>query len=156
MSKVAAIQMASAPQRDVNLMEAGRLIQLARHQGAELVVLPENFPIMGMQETDKVEIRETFDDGPIQHFLSEQARKYKIWVVGGTVPLQCDDPGKILAASILYNADGEAVARYDKIHLFDADLANEESYKGIGNYRQRRAGGGGGHAVWPFRSGDML
>ena len=129
MSKVAAIQMASAPQCDANLMEAGRLIQLAAHQGAELVVLPENFPVMGMQETDKVKIREACGDGPIQHFLSDQARKYKLWIVAGTVPLQSDDAGKILAASILYNAGGEAVARYDKIHLFDADLANGESYK---------------------------
>ena len=129
MSKVAAIQMASAPQRDANLMEAARLIQLAKEQGAELVVLPENFPIMGMEETDKVDIREPYGDGPIQSFLHEQAKKHKLWVVGGTVPLQCDDPGKIIAATMLYNAEGEVVARYDKIHLFDVDLEGEESYK---------------------------
>ena len=129
MSKVAAIQMASAPQRDANLMEAGRLIQLAKEQGAELVVLPENFPIMGMEETDKVDIREPYKDGPIQTFLHEQARKHKLWIVGGTVPLQCDDPGKILAATMLYDDQGEVVARYDKIHLFDVDLDKEESYK---------------------------
>ncbi|MEM8844865.1 MAG: carbon-nitrogen hydrolase family protein [Pseudomonadota bacterium] len=129
MSKVAAIQMASAPQRDANLMEAGRLIQLAKEQGSELVVLPENFPIMGMEETDKVEIREPYGVGPIQSFLHEQAKKHKIWIVGGTIPLQYDDPGKIIAATLLYNSDGDIVARYDKIHLFDVDLDNEESYK---------------------------
>lgn len=129
MSTVAAIQMASAPQAETNLFEAGRLIQLAKDQGAELVVLPENFAIMGMEETDKVKIREKFNDGPIQSFLSDQARKHNIWLVGGTIPLECDDPNKILAACILYNADGEVVARYDKIHLFDVDLDNEESYK---------------------------
>lgn len=129
MSKVAAIQMASAPQRDANLMEARRLIHLAKDQGAELVVLPENFPIMGIQESDKVEIREAYGDGPIQTFLSEQAAKHGIWIVGGTVPIWCDDPNKIIAASILYNAQGEEVARYEKIHLFDVELGNEESYK---------------------------
>ena len=129
MSKVAAIQMASAPQRDANLMEASRLIHLAKEQEAELVVLPENFPIMGMEETDKVDIREPFGEGRIQNFLQDQARKHELWIVGGTVPLQCDDPNKILAATILYNSQGEAVARYDKIHLFDVDLDNEESYK---------------------------
>ena len=129
MSTVAAIQMASAPQADANLFEAGRLIQLAKEQGAELIVLPENFAIMGMEETDKVKIREKYNDGPIQSFLSDQARKHNIWLVGGTLPLQCDDPNKILAACILYNSDGEAVARYDKIHLFDVDIENEESYK---------------------------
>ncbi|MEM7304195.1 MAG: carbon-nitrogen hydrolase family protein [Pseudomonadota bacterium] len=129
MSKVAAIQMASAPQRDANLMEAARLIQLAKEQGAELIVLPENFPIMGIEETDKVAIREPYNEGPIQNFLHEQARKHKLWVVGGTVPLQCDDPTKILAATMIYDDQGEVVARYDKIHLFDVDLDNEESYK---------------------------
>lgn len=129
MSKVAAIQMASAPQRDANLMEAGRLIQMAKDQGAELVVLPENFPIMGVEETDKVAIREPFNDGPIQSFLRDQAIKHKLWIVGGTVPLKCDNPNKILAATILYNSDGDVVARYDKIHLFDVNLENNESYK---------------------------
>lgn len=129
MSTVAAIQMASAPQYDANLLEAGRLIQSAKEQGAELIVLPENFPLMGMEESVKVQIREKFNDGPIQAFLSEQARKHKVWLVGGTIPIECDDPNKILAASIVYNAEGEVVARYDKIHLFDVDLENEESYK---------------------------
>ena len=129
MSKVAAIQMASAPQRDANLMEAGRLIQMAKEQGAELIVLPENFPIMGAEESDKVDIRETYKDGPIQNFLSDQAKKHGVWIVGGTVPLQCDDPNKILAACIVYNSEGEVVARYDKIHLFDVELGGEESYK---------------------------
>lgn len=129
MSKVAAIQMASAPQRDANLMEAGRLIQLAKEQGAELVVLPENFPIMGVEETDKVEIREPYGDGVIQSFLREQAKKHAVWIVGGTIPISCDDPNKIIAASILYNDQGEEVVRYEKIHLFDVELGGEESYK---------------------------
>ncbi len=129
MSKVAAIQMASAPQRDANLMEAGRLIQLAKEQGAELVVLPENFPIMGVNESDKVDIREPYNDGPIQNFLGDQAKKHGVWIVGGTVPIQCDDPNKILAVCMLYNSQGEVVARYDKIHLFDVELGNEESYR---------------------------
>ena len=111
MSTVAAIQMASAPQADANLFEAGRLIQLAKEQGAELIVLPENFAIMGMEETDKVKIREKYGDGPIQAFLRDQARKHNVWLVGGTIPLECDDPNKILAACVLYNSDGEAVAR---------------------------------------------
>lgn len=129
MSKVAAIQMASAPQRDANLIEAGRLIQLAKDQGAELVVLPENFPIMGVNESDKVDIREPYKNGPIQTFLSKQAKKHGVWIVGGTIPLECDDPNKIIAACIVYNAEGEVVARYDKIHLFDVELGTDESYK---------------------------
>jgi len=65
----------------------------------------------------------------MQTFLSEQARKHQIWIVGGTIPIWYDDPNKIIAACILYNAQGEVVARYEKIHLFDVELGNDESYK---------------------------
>ena len=129
MSKVAAIQMASGPNVDGNLHEAGRLIAQAVSAGAELVVLPENFAIMGIKEEDKVAIRETFGKGPIQKFLSEQAKLHNIWIVGGTVPLECPDPKKIFAACLLYDNKGVCIERYDKIHLFDVDLVDTgESY----------------------------
>ena len=62
--KVAAVQMASGPNVNANLIEVGRLIDLAASAGAELVVLPENFAIMGMKEQDKVQIREELGAGP--------------------------------------------------------------------------------------------
>ncbi len=121
--------MASSPNVDANLREAGRLISQAADAGAELVVLPENFAIMGIEEEDKVAVRETQGDGPIQAFLSEQAKQHNVWLVGGTVPLVCDDPNKILAACLVYNNEGNLVERYDKIHLFDVDLVDTgESY----------------------------
>ena len=129
MSKVAAIQMASSPNVDANLHEASRLITQAAAAGAELIVLPENFAIMGIEEEDKVAVREPEGDGPIQTFLSEQAKQNDAWIVGGTVPLVCNDPKKIRAACMVYNAEGNLVARYDKIHLFDVDLVDTgESY----------------------------
>ncbi|TPW14219.1 MAG: nitrilase, partial [Halothiobacillaceae bacterium] len=121
-ARVAAIQMASGPNVSANLLEAARLIGVAAHGGAELVVLPENFAIMGMAEGDKVAIRERDQRGPIQDFLAQQAQKHGLWLVGGTVPLEAQAPHKIRAASPVYNAQGERVARYDKIHLFDVAL----------------------------------
>lgn len=130
MSKVAAIQMASGPNVDANLHEAGRLIEQAAIAGAELIVLPENFAIMGIEEEDKVAIRESEGKGPIQKFLMEQARLHNVWLVGGTVPLECPDPKKIFAACMVYDNKGDCVERYDKIHLFDVDLVDTgESYK---------------------------
>ncbi len=123
MTRVAAIQMASGPNIDANLIEAARLIQKAVEQGARLVVLPENFALMGMTEQDKVAQRERDGDGPIQAFLADQSRRHGIWLVGGTVPLEADDPQKIRAACLLYDEHGERVARYDKIHLFDVSLS---------------------------------
>ena len=124
-NRIAAIQMASGPSVNSNLLEAGRLIAQAAKAGAGLVVLPENFAIMGMKESDKVKVREQEGKGPIQNFLAQQAAKYKIWLVGGTVPLVAEDDNKVLAACLLYDDHGKQVARYNKIHLFDVSL--EES-----------------------------
>lgn len=128
-TKIAGIQMASGPNVNANLIEAGRLITLAVNAGAQLVVLPENFAIMGMTEKDKVKIREPQGKGPIQNFLAEQAHKHNIWLVGGTVPLVANDPGKVRASCLLYDNRGKQVCRYDKAHLFDVRLVdNNEEY----------------------------
>lgn len=129
MKQVAAIQMASGPNVQANLLEAQRWILQAVEQGAGLVVLPENFAHMGAQEQDKLDIRETEGQGPIQAFLAEQARKHGIWLVGGTIPLVGENPDKVRSSCLLYDASGEQAARYDKIHLFDVRLQeNSEQY----------------------------
>ncbi len=125
----AAIQMASGPNVSANLLEAERLIATAARAGASLVLLPENFAIMGMRETDKVDIREQPGDGPIQLFLQQQAKRHGVWLVGGSVPLVADDPGKVRASCLVYNERGMEVARYDKLHLFDVEiLESRERY----------------------------
>ncbi len=129
MSKVAAIQMASGPNVKANLAEAEKLIKIAVQQEAELVVLPENFAIMGMEESDKVKIAEEVGSGLLQDYLKEQAKKHNIWLVGGTIPIRSSEPGKVFAACMLFNPQGELVTRYDKIHLFDVTIeASNESY----------------------------
>ncbi len=129
MSKVAAIQMASGPNVKANLAEAEKLIKIAVQQEAKLIVLPENFAIMGMSENDKVKIAEDFGSGLLQDYLKELAVKYNIWLVGGTIPLRSKEAGKVYAACLLFNPQGEVVARYDKIHLFDVTIeASNESY----------------------------
>jgi predicted amidohydrolase len=128
-SKVAAIQMASGPNVKANLAEAEKLIKIAVQQQAELVVLPENFAIMGTSETDKVKIAETFGSGLLQDYLRDQAINNNIWLVGGTIPILSKESGKVFAACLLYNPQGEVVTRYDKIHLFDVTIeATNESY----------------------------
>ncbi len=124
--KVAAVQMASGPRVAANLNEVGRLIEKAVQQGAKLVVLPEFFAIMGMQESDKVAVCEQPGSGQIQAFLSETARHHKIWLVGGSMPLVADVADKVRNSCLVYNDLGEQVARYDKIHLFNLKLGNEQ------------------------------
>ena len=127
--KVAAVQMASGPNVAGNLSEAKRLIEKAADQGARLVVMPEYFPIMGLSDTDKVAVREQPGNGVIQSFLSETARKNKIWLVGGSIPLVASTPDKVLNTCLVFNDLGEQVARYDKIHLFNLVLGNEQYHE---------------------------
>lgn len=123
--KVAAIQMASGPNITGNLNEARRLIADAAGKGARLVVLPEFFAIMGMSDRDKVVAREQPGQGPIQSFLGETARRHKIWLVGGSIPLAASTPDKVLNSCLVFDEQGKQVARYDKIHLFNLKLGNE-------------------------------
>jgi deaminated glutathione amidase len=127
--KVAAIQMASGPHVSANLSEAERLIEVAANQGAKLVALPEYFAIMGLKETDKVAVREEEGKGPIQAFLSKMAKKHKIWLIGGSVPLMSNFPNKVRNSCLVYDDKGHLVARYDKIHLFGLDLGNEHYHE---------------------------
>ncbi len=129
MTNVACIQMASGPNVNANLLEIERLIGEAVEREAKLVVLPENFAIMGMSESDKVQVREREGSGPIQGFLAEQAARHGIWLVGGTIPMVAEAEQKIRAACLVFDDQGNQVARYDKIHLFDVQiLGSEERY----------------------------
>ena len=126
MRSVAAIQMASGPQVQANLMEAKRLIREAVESGAGMVVLPEVFGIMGQHDTDTVDVAEAFGRGPMQDFISRTAQEFGVWIVAGTIPLFTDNPNKYSASSLLYADNGEMVARYDKIHLFDVKVEEED------------------------------
>jgi len=130
MTKCAAIQMASSPTISVNLQEAEKLIAEAATVGAKLVALPENFALMGNHETDKLNVKEVDGSGPIQDFLAAVAKKYAVWVVGGTIPMATDDSNKVRAACLIYNDQGERVGRYDKVHLFDVNVpGTQEVYR---------------------------
>ncbi len=127
--KVAAIQMCSSHVVDDNLKNAAKLIDEAASKGAKLLVLPENFAIMGQKDTDKLAVKEPFGQGKIQSFLSEQANKHRVWLVGGTIPIASENEHKVKAASLVFDDNGRCVARYDKMHLFDVTISDTESYR---------------------------
>lgn len=127
--RVAAIQMASGSIISGNLLEAEKLISAAVGEGAELVVLPENFGMIGIKQEDVVEFSEEKGEGALQGFLSEQARRHGIFIAGGTVPIKSEESNKYRNALLVYNQQGECIAHYDKIHLFDVSLPDvDESY----------------------------
>lgn len=127
LSRVAAIQMISTPSIEENIATARRLIADAAQLGAQLVLLPEYWAAMGMQETDKLGYAEQVDVGPIQAFMAATAREHQIWLIGGTLPLAAQVADKVLNTMMVYNPAGERVQRYDKIHLFSF-TKGEESY----------------------------
>ena len=128
--KVAALQMVSTPDVARNLDAATRLIGQAAAAGAQLVALPEYFCLLGRRDDDKLRIAEAPGDGPIQRALADAARAHGLWVVGGTLPLRGPDAAHALNSCIVYAPDGQAAARYDKIHLFAFDNGHERYDEG--------------------------
>jgi predicted amidohydrolase len=127
-SKVAAIQMCSSKDVDENLESAKKLIAEAARNQARLIVLPEMFTLIGGDAADKIQAHEKFGQGKVQSFLSEQAKSHEVYIVGGTTLISCDDENKSRAASLFYDDQGKLIVRYDKIHLFDVTLSEDEKY----------------------------
>jgi deaminated glutathione amidase len=126
--KIAAIQMVSSASLPENLATANRIIKAAAQYGAQVVVLPEYFCIMGLKDTDKVHAREKLGSGPIQEELAGIAKDSGIYLIAGTIPLEAKDPNKVLNTTLVFSPDGQRVGRYDKIHLFGFQT-NTERYQ---------------------------
>ncbi len=124
-TRVAAVQMVSTACVEENLATAAALIDEAAGCGAQLVALPEYFPLMGLRESDKLALCEEDGCGPLQEFLAATARRHGIWLVGGSLPLRAGVPHKVRNACLVYDPQGERVARYDKIHLFGFQRGKE-------------------------------
>jgi predicted amidohydrolase len=122
-AKIAAIQMTSINDIEANLKSADELLHQAAIQGATIAVLPEMFPTLAVENGHLI-AKEKMGAGPIQDFLAQKAREYNLWIIGGTIPITCDKNDRVYAACLVYNNKGQYVTRYDKIHLFDANLCN--------------------------------
>ncbi len=92
-----------------------------------MAVLPEMFALC--EEASYTKIQEPYRNGPLQEALSQMAKAYELWLVGGTLPLRSDNPQRPRASCLVFDPNGKEHARYDKIHLLDADLENNESYR---------------------------
>ncbi|MDJ0595022.1 MAG: carbon-nitrogen hydrolase family protein [Pleurocapsa sp. MO_226.B13] len=124
----AAIQMTSKPDLGKNLVEAEELIELAVHQGAELVSLPENFAFLG-REVDKVAQAHEIAN-KTEHFLKKMAQRFQITILGGGFPVPvADNPEKAYNTAVLVTPDGQQVAHYQKVHLFDVDVPDGNTYR---------------------------
>ena len=129
--KIAAVQMVSTPDVVRNLEAASRLVASAAGRGAELVVLPEYFCLMGRSDRDKLGVAESLGSGPIQHMLAEAAKEHGVWLIGGTLPLAiAGNADRVTNTNLVFSPRGERVARYDKMHLFRYDNGKEQYDEG--------------------------
>jgi nitrilase len=130
MGKIAAVQMTSSHIVADNLAAAGDLLREAKDLGAEIACLPENFSFIGLRDADKLQVAEADGDGPVQSFLSDTARELNMWILGGTIVIRGDTHRRVANSSLLIDAAGKRVARYDKIHLFDVSIpGRDEQYR---------------------------
>ncbi len=135
MSHVAALQMISTADVAVNLQVAARLIAEAAAQGAQLILLPECFAAFGHNALHKLAADEFAGNGPIRPFLAAQARQYGVWLVAGSIPLPATAGGKAMACCLVVDDQGREVVRYDKLHLFDVEVADQQrSYRESKDY----------------------
>jgi predicted amidohydrolase len=122
----AALQMTSRPDLQKNLMEAEELIELAVRRGAELVALPENFAFMGKEEDKQAQ------GGNIalqsEKFLKTVAQRFQVTILGGGFPVPVDAT-KSYNTALLIGASGQELARYQKVHLFDVNVPDGNTYQ---------------------------
>ena len=135
---IAAVQMVSSADLELNLKQAEDLVQQAAGQGASLVALPEYFCFMGANDHDKLALAEPAvavglqpaSESPIQRHLANVARAHGVWILGGTVPIQGTVPDRVYNASVVFSPQGAVAARYDKMHLFCFDNGRESYDEG--------------------------
>lgn len=122
----AAIQMTSVPDLEKNLIQAEELIDLAVRRGAELVTLPENFSFMG-EEKEKIAQAEAIGQKS-EKFLRTMAQRFQITILGGGFPVPLDN-GRVYNTALLFDPNGTELACYQKVHLFDVDLPDGNTYR---------------------------
>ncbi len=123
--QVAVVQMVSTPRVAENLRQAEALVAAAARAGADVVVLPEYWPIIHHERAERLAVRERLGEGPLQEAMRSWAARHGIWLIGGSIPLEANNPTKMRNSCLVFDRQGNARARYDKIHLFRFVRGNE-------------------------------
>jgi deaminated glutathione amidase len=143
-NKAAVIQLVSGLDLVENLAVARQQMEQTKEQGSTLVLLPENFAVFGSRQLHSAGAAELNNQGPLRSWMAKQAKELGLWLVGGTIPCadKVTNPQRVRAACFVYDEQGNEVARYDKIHLFDVDVKDAH-----GSYRESDSFEAGGDLV---------
>jgi nitrilase len=131
MANLVAIQMTSGPDVVANLAYLEQQLRSLPPERPCLVVLPECFACFGASDTHIYDLAERKNAGPIQAKLAQLAKQFEVWLVAGSFPLLCSTPEKYTASCLIFDDHGRLVDEYQKIHLFDAQVADS-----TGSYRE--------------------
>jgi predicted amidohydrolase len=132
---VACVQVNAGPEIEPNLHAVGDLILRAREAGADFITTPENVSMVVQGRARVLERARPENDHPAIPFFQDLARRTGAWLLAGSLAVRLDGEDRAANRSLLFSPDGAIAARYDKIHMFDVDLANGESYRESRNYR---------------------
>ena len=132
--KIGLVQMRSGLLTAANLAAVRGLIEQAVEAGAQYVLTPEMTNIMEVKRERLFAAITDEENDPTLAALRETARKHAIYLHIGSLAIKVS-PDKAANRSFLIDRRGEIIARYDKIHMFDVDLANGESYRESNNFR---------------------
>jgi len=128
------VQLTSGPNFDANLAAAAEQVRAAATAGADFVLTPENTPIL---EPDHERLRSVVpgeDTHPALAVFESLAREQGIWLLLGSTAVAVAD-GRLANRSYLFAPDGRIAARYDKIHMFDVDVPDGQTYRESATFR---------------------
>lgn len=133
--RAAVIQMVSGQYVDENLKDAESLVRSAAGDGAELVVLPENFLVFDSLAAIDLATEEASNGRPIQQKLAALAAELGIFLIAGSLPTKApaqsetkpEESHRANSTSLVFDSHGEVLASYNKMHLFDVDIAGDSS-----------------------------
>lgn len=128
------LQMCSEPNVTANLNFVRQCLQQhAETLKGGIVLLPECFALFGGKDKENLAIAEVIGSGSTQQQLSELANEFNVYIIAGSFPTQSNIQDKFFASCLVYSPQGELICDYQKIHLFDVQVAD-----GTGSYLESK------------------
>ncbi|MEM8538569.1 MAG: carbon-nitrogen hydrolase family protein [Pseudomonadota bacterium] len=132
----ALLQLNSGDDPEINLGQTSALIARAADGGARFVLTPEVTNCVSASRTRQNGVLQTEEDDITLRALRAQAADHDIWLLIGSLALKTNDPdGRFANRSFMISPNGDIIARYDKIHMFDVQVSKEETYRESAGYR---------------------
>ncbi|MCM2561939.1 carbon-nitrogen hydrolase family protein [Lutimaribacter sp. EGI FJ00015] len=134
--RAALLQLSSGDDPEANLPVTMGMVQRAVDQGAQLVLTPEVTNCVSASRTRQQQVLRHENDDPTLAAMTGAAKKAGVWILIGSLALKTDDAdGRFANRSFLIAPDGQVAARYDKIHMFDVQVSETETYRESAGYR---------------------